>query len=117
MNRRTFLTKLGIGIVATAALAQIPASVIKRSAWLAQAGKSWATERLYKAWHVFYKTNSQVPKMLRVSPYTLAMYESELQPNQRFVQRIEMRQVLKILAFKGAWVVSHGKNTDHIEVM
>ena len=116
MKRRAFLQKLGIGLVATAALAHVPASVIKCSEWLASAGKDWAIERLYKAWHTFHARNSRVPKMLRVSPYMLAMYESELQACERFV-RMDVEPGVKILAFKGAWVVSHGKNVDYIEVM
>lgn len=116
MNRRSFLTRLGIGIVATAALAQVPASVIKRSEWLAQAGKHWATERLYKAWHLFYRTRGQVPQIIKVDAYTFEIYEGELQINQRFVPVWALREGRQhVLMFKGAWVMEHNKPT--IEVL
>ena len=111
MNRRAFLTKLSIGIVATAALAKVPASVIKRSEWLAQAGKRWATERLYKAWHGFYRRKGKPPYYLRVSQNLHDLYESELSVVERFVfssdgtSGIFSHEGRNFLAFKGSLVV------------
>ena len=108
MNRRTFLTKLGIGIVATAALAQIPASVIKRSAWLADSGQNWAQRKLLALYNDYSRKTGHGPKKFIVSPDFMALFESELQANQRFVLVEVMQQDRKALAFKAARVYQSG---------
>ena len=100
MNRRTFLTKLGVGIVATAALAQIPASVIKHSKWLADSGRNWAQRKLLALYNDYSKKTGHGPKEFVVSSDFMALFESELQANQRFVSVEAMQQGRKALAFK-----------------
>ena len=108
MNRRAFLTKLGIGIVATAALAQVPASVIKRSEWLADSGRNWAQRKLLALYNDYSRKTGHGPKEIVVSPDFMALFESELQANQRFVDVEAMQQDHKALAFKATRVYQSG---------
>lgn len=103
MTRRNFLTKLGIGLVATAALAHVPASLVKRSEWLAASGQKWATQQLHNAWHKHYASMKRGPDFIRVSQNLYDLYESELIAVQRFVDKAEDNPI-PWLAFKGSRV-------------
>ena len=101
MKRRAFLQKLGIGLVATAALAHIPASVIKRSEWLEQAGQRWASEKLYAKWLAVVGRTGGDPHLFRVSRDFLDLYESELQAMTRFVPYTVEPPKYRSLMFRG----------------
>ena len=102
MNRRTFLTRLGVGIVATAALAHIPASVIKSSEWLAGSGRYWATKKLQALNFEYYNKTGRWPKEFIASRDFFDLFESELQAANRFVDKDDVKLGYTSLQFKGA---------------
>ena len=109
MNRRSFLHTLGIGVVATATLAHIPASVIKSSEWLTTAGNDWALRRLSKIWHAYVKAHKVPPSIIVVSTDFFHLFENQILPSERWVSSEDVGQGYPSLVFKSTRVKASEK--------
>jgi hypothetical protein len=105
MNRRTFLRRFTTGVVATAALAHIPASVVKMVG-LDEAAERYALKHLTKLYNDHYKAHKRVPREFEVGKEFFEAMESEIVANMRFSASDEFAR--RNLAFKTAKVVAGG---------
>ena len=112
MNRRTFLQRCASGLVATAALASIPASLIKAAPRLAEPARFWACELMRKVYnaHVIGRGSQYAPEALIVGRDLAECFEGEILPYWRYVSTDAALQPFEpALRFKGATVLIEGR--------
>ena len=113
MNRRTFLRRLGIGVVATAALASVPVSFVQ-SLGLTDAAQDWALKKLHKAWIDFYRAHKTFPTEFVLGKDLWEAFEGQLTVAHRFEWRGNpgVDGKYRVLAFKGCKVRWDGPGYD-----
>lgn len=105
LTRRGFLERLGIGLVATAALVAIPTRVLQ-SAGLTEPARRYAIEYLQKIFSEHHRGDwHRLPTVIHVGRELCDAYEGELAPDARFVAT----DYAFALCFKGARVVPVGR--------
>jgi hypothetical protein len=108
MNRRTFLRRFATGVVAAAALAHIPASVVKM-AGLTEPAKRYAIEYLDKVYKDYTKgkSSAHAPRIIEVGQELYEAYHDDLQPWMRFTSG-DSQWRRPTLMFRAATVVAEG---------
>lgn len=84
MNRRTFLRRFSVGVVATAALASIPASALQ-SIGLGDAAQDWAIKKLTKAYNDYWRAHRKTPREFIIGRDLFDAFEGQLIVHHRFV--------------------------------
>ncbi len=110
MNRRVFFRKLAVGVVGAAALASLPASLIKAAPGLAEPATYWAAERMTAAYHAWRRANpGKRPAAVIVGHDLFDLYERELPTIWRFTSGNPDLQGHRTLMFKGVIAVAQGR--------
>lgn len=105
MNRRTFLHRLIVGGVATAALVHVPASLVKAVA--PDGSRYWAMERMRRVYLEWVNAHpGHWPKAMIVGRDLYELYEQELRAPYRFTTEFEGFKTT--LVFKGMPVLPKG---------